>query len=57
MEASKSGDMIMRGLFVGDDHQTFEKAAKLSQVVNINWLDKPLKQVVVYLDPLEFKST
>ncbi|HIO08365.1 TPA: DUF2088 domain-containing protein [Candidatus Poribacteria bacterium] len=57
METSKSGEMVMRGLFAGDDHQTFEKAAELSQAVNINWLDEPLNQVVVYLDPLEFKST
>ena len=57
METSKSGETVMRGLFAGDDHQTFEKAAELSQAVNINWLDEPLNQVVVYLDPLEFKST
>ncbi|MBB17715.1 D-mannonate epimerase [Candidatus Poribacteria bacterium] len=57
METSKSGKTIMRGLFAGNDHQTFEKAAKLSQTVNIDWLEKPLNQVVVYLDPIEFKST
>ena len=57
METSKSGETIMRGLFAGNDHQTFEKAAKLSQTVNIDWLEKPLNQVVVYLDPIEFKST
>ena len=57
METSKSGKTIMRGLFAGNDHQTFEKAAKLSQTVNIDWLEEPLNLVVVYLDPVEFKST
>ena len=57
METSKSGKTIMRWLFAGNDHQTFEKAAKLSQTVNIDWLEEPLNQVVVYLDPIEFKST
>ena len=49
--------MIMRGLYVGDDMETFTLGARLSQQVNLDLLDKPLKKVVVYLDPHEFKST
>ncbi|HUJ10814.1 MAG TPA: lactate racemase domain-containing protein [Verrucomicrobiae bacterium] len=49
--------MIMRGLYVGDDNETFTLGAKLSQKVNLDLLDKPLKKVLVYLDPHEFKST
>ena len=45
-----------RGLFVGDDYEVFDKAARLSLKVNFEMLDSPLK-VVVYLDPTEFKST
>ena len=37
--------------------ECFEKAAELSLQVNFEMLDKPLKKVVVYLDPSEFKST
>jgi nickel-dependent lactate racemase len=58
MEKNKAGSaMIMRGLYVGDDMETFTLGARLSQKVNLDLLDKPLKKVVVYLDPHEFKST
>jgi nickel-dependent lactate racemase len=54
----KTGDgMVMRGLYIGDDDATFIAGAKLSQKVNLDLLDKPLKKVLVYLDPHEFKST
>jgi nickel-dependent lactate racemase len=49
--------MIMRGLYVGDDMATFTLGARLSQQVNLDLLAQPLKKVVVYLDPHEFKST
>ena len=45
------------GLYVGDDFETFQKAADLSLKLNFEMLEKPLKKVVVYLDPAEFKST
>jgi nickel-dependent lactate racemase len=58
MEKNKTGDgMIMRGLYVGDDVETFTIGARLSQKVNLDLLDKPLRKVLVYLDPHEFKST
>jgi nickel-dependent lactate racemase len=56
MDKAGSG-MIMRGLYVGDDMETFTLGARLSQKVNLDLLDKPLKRVLVYLDPHEFKST
>jgi nickel-dependent lactate racemase len=52
-----AGGMIMRGLYVGDDMETFTLGAQLSQKVNLDLLDKPLQKVVVYLDPQEFTST
>ena len=52
-----SGAMAMRGLFVGSGQDTFRAAARLSQQVNLDLLDAPLRKVVVYLDPREFKST
>lgn len=51
------GKIKTRGLFIGDDFEVFDKAASLALLVNFEMLDKPLKKVVVYLDPTEFKST
>jgi hypothetical protein len=47
----------VRGLFIGDDIECFNLAAALSLKVNFFMLDRPLKKVVVYLDPTEFKTT
>lgn len=57
IDRSESGELVMRGLFIGDDEECFIQAARLSLEVNFKVLDKPLKKVVVYLDPQEFKST
>lgn len=51
------GQLKVRGLFVGDDEECFHLAAALSLKVNFQMLDEPLRKVVVYLDPSEFKST
>jgi len=53
----KNGKLVTRGLFIGDDIEVFTQAAELSLKVNFTMLDKPLKKVVVHLDPAEFKST
>ena len=53
----ETGKLVTRGLFIGDDEEVFRLAADLSLKVNFTMLEKPLKKVVVYLDPLEFKST
>lgn len=50
-------NLVVRGLYIGDDEQVFTRAADLSLKVNFTVLDKPVKKVVVYLDPAEFKST
>lgn len=52
-----SGQLKVRGIFIGNDEDCYLEAARLSQQVNINTLDKPLNKVVVHLDPMEFKST
>ena len=51
------GDLVVRGLFIGDDEACFRKAAELSLQVNFEMLEHPLEKVVVYLDPEEFRST
>lgn len=51
------GVVKTRGLFIGDDFEVFDKAARLALEVNFEMLERPLTKVVVYLDPTEFKST
>ncbi|MBI2442104.1 MAG: DUF2088 domain-containing protein [Lentisphaerae bacterium] len=51
-----AGELVTRGLFAGNDRESFVAAARLSQAVNIVKTPR-LKKVVVYLDPGEFKST
>lgn len=54
---TNDGELKLRGLYTGDDIECFKKAAALSLKVNFSMLEKPLKKVVVYLDPSEYKST
>ncbi len=51
------GQLVTRGLFIGDDHECFTRAAELSVQVNFEVLDEEMHKVVVYLDPEEFHST
>ena len=51
------GNLVTRGLFIGDDVECFEKASELSAEVNFQQLDEEFDKVVVYLDPQEFHST
>ncbi len=51
------GDLVLRGLFIGDDAECFEQAADLSLKVNFQMLHKEIRKAVVFLDPREFKST
>jgi nickel-dependent lactate racemase len=53
----ENGKSVVRGLFIGDDYDNFKEASTLSLKVNFKMVGKPLKKVVVYLDPSEFKST
>jgi len=52
-----SGKLVIRGLYIGDDIEVFTLASELSLKVNFKMLENPLKKVIVYLDPSEFKST
>ena len=51
------GSLAVRGLYVGDDVECFEQAARLSVQVNFTVLDEAPRKMVVYLDPEEFHST
>lgn len=54
---SRTGKMVTRGLFIGDDFECFEKASALSLETNFIMVDHEIRKCVVYLDPSEFKST
>lgn len=51
------GDLVLRGMFVGDDAECFERAAALSLECNFQMLDREIHKAVVFLDPHEFRST
>src|SRR6185312_2253172 len=52
-----AGDLVIRGLYIGDDAECFELAAALSLKVNFQMMDREIKKAVVFLDPHEFRST
>jgi nickel-dependent lactate racemase len=49
--------LVTRGLYAGDDRACFERGAALCRQVNLDRLERAPRKMVVYLDPLEFKST
>lgn len=53
----ETGVMELKGIFIGDDFECFQKAADLSLETNFIMLDREIKKCIVYLDPEEFKST
>ncbi|HEY2039926.1 MAG TPA: lactate racemase domain-containing protein [Edaphobacter sp.] len=52
-----AGELVVRGLYIGDDVECFNLAAALSLKVNFQMLDREIKKAVVFLDPHEFRST
>ncbi|MDR1952307.1 MAG: lactate racemase domain-containing protein [Elusimicrobiota bacterium] len=53
----EKNNALIQGLYIGRERANFEAAVRLSQKNNIIYVDKPIKKAVVYLDPLEFKTT
>ena len=49
--------LAVRGLYIGDDEECFERAAELAKKVNFTLVDEQFKKVVVHLDEEEFHST
>lgn len=50
-------NLVVRGLFIGNDIECFFLASELSLRVNFEILEKPLEKIVVFLDLAEYKST
>ncbi|NCB02159.1 MAG: DUF2088 domain-containing protein [Spirochaetia bacterium] len=57
VKRNESGEMVPAGLFMGDDRECFDEASKLSLSVNFTMVEEPLRRVVVYLDPHEYRTT
>ena len=51
------GKIRTHGLFIGEGRECLTAAVKLAQEKNVDWVEKPLRKCVVYLDPSEFTST
>ena len=51
------GEIRTHGLFLGEGRECLTEAVKLAQKKNIDFVPHGLKKCVVYLDPVEFKST
>lgn len=52
-----NNNVFLNGLFIGDSRTPFEKAVKLSQKLNITYVEKRAKKVIAYLDEFELKTT
>jgi nickel-dependent lactate racemase len=51
------GTIQTHGLYAGDDEACFLAGAPLVQRLNLDLLERPLRKVVVHLDPHEFRTT
>lgn len=51
------GNIHQHGMFISENRIALEKAIELAQEKNIDFVEKPIKKCVVYLDPSEFRST
>lgn len=52
-----TGDLEMKGFYIGNDIECYKQACELSLKVNFELLNKPLKNVVCFLDEDEYHST
>jgi len=54
---NEAGNLVTRGLYIGDDVECFMQASELSLAVNFEMVPKTIQKAVVHLDPEEFHST
>lgn len=52
-----SGALEVRGFYIGNDIECYNRACDLSLQVNFTLLDRPMNKVVVHLDEDEYNST
>jgi nickel-dependent lactate racemase len=54
---NEDGQLSVKGLFVGDDDECFQRASQLSLKVNVFLLGSGIEKAIVYINPDEAKST
>ena len=54
---NEDGQLSVKGLFIGDDDECFQRASQLSLKVNVFLLDSEIKKAIVYVNSDEAKST
>ncbi len=57
VESLPDGRKVVRGLFIGDDHDTFDVAGELAGKVNCFRLPEPPDTVVVTMDASKYSKT
>jgi nickel-dependent lactate racemase len=57
VSTTDDGGTAVRGLFIGDDVECFQRASALAREVNFTFVDPPVQRMVAYLDADEFHST
>jgi nickel-dependent lactate racemase len=50
------GRMTTRGLFAGDDNESYLRGAELSRAVNLFPLDRPAKKIITWMDPEQYTT-
>jgi nickel-dependent lactate racemase len=53
---NSENQFVTTGLYVGDDVETYLLAAKRSKAQNVTVMEEPLKKIVAYMHPEEFRS-
>ncbi len=57
IESQADGRKVMRGLYIGTDHDIFEQAGELSAQVNCYRLEEAPETMVVYMHPDKYNKT
>ena len=57
MDYDDDGHLVHKGVYVGDDLETYYDAARASLAQNITRFDKPVKKIVAVMQPDEFRAT
>ena len=57
IDSGPDGKPAITGLFIGSDIECFKKASSLSARLNVKITGKEASRIVVYLSPLEYRST
>ncbi len=57
MQRDEQNKLVISGLYVGDDLDTYLQAARRSRAQNITTFDKPIQKIVAVMQPDEFRAT